>query len=245
MMIVRRLRDLVGLASLIALCAAARADVVDQAYVPSPSNAGTVITWSLDDGVPAWLAQSFTAGLSGQLTAVDLAVWGWATPQQDLRLQVHEVDGLTVGSLLGTAIVPAAAIPVNAFGAAFPEPGNDPVALRVDLSHLGIHVAAGSTYALAVSAGGRHPAGAGDIDWLFTQEPGDHYPGGRGMFGYSTSLQSGQLMDPLFYTPPGNFVDLGFRTYVSAVPEGSTAQLAALGLLVVAAFAGRRGRPSN
>jgi MYXO-CTERM domain-containing protein len=227
----RTLRRCTAIASVLLACATVRAQVVDQSYTPTPSYIGAVLSTSFE-GRPLWLAQSFTAGLSGQLSAVDLAIWRDAGVEDNLVLQVFEINAQTLGTLLGSAPIAVADVPVGMDGYAFPAPGTDLLGTHVDLSQLGIPVVSGSTYALAVSA--LNPAAGEPSDplmlWLGDLLPGsiDYYPGGQMAYTYATTLEPGA-----FLFPPIPLADVGFRTFVSTVPEAPTAGLALLGLALV------------
>jgi hypothetical protein len=227
----RTLHRCAAIASVLLACATARAQVVDQSYTPTPSNIGAVLSASFE-GRPLWLAQSFTAGLSGRLSAVDLAIWRDAGVEDNLVLQVFEINGQVLGTLLGSAPIAVADIPVGFGGPPFPAPATDLLGTHVDLSQLGIPVVSGSTYALAVSA--LNPT-AGDpsgplVSWLGDLLPGsiDHYPGGQMSATYANTLEPGA-----FLFPPIPLADVGFRTFVSTVPEAPTAGLALVGLALL------------
>jgi len=231
-MMVRILRRCTVIACVFLACTGARAQVVDQSYSPTSFNGGTVVNSSFE-GRPFWLAQSFTAGLSGRLAAVDLALWRDDIAADNLLLQVFEGDGQTLGALLGSALIAVADIRVGLDGGDFPPPGIDLLGTHVDLSQLGIPVVSGSTYVLAVSA--LNPASGAPVDnailWLGSfQFPGsiDNYPRGQKSYTYATVLQPG---DTLFSPLP--LEDLFFRTFVSTVPEPPTACLALAGLALV------------
>ena len=234
-MMLRMLRRCAAIAGVLLACTGVRAQVVDQSYTPTPANGGTLVNSSFE-GRPIWLAQSFTAGLSGQLTGVDLAIWRDADAPQSLVLQVFEINGLTLGASLGSMPIALAAIAVGVEGSWVPLPGSDPLATHVSLADLHIAVQSGLTYALAVSA--LDPTAGAPFDlpivWIGNlQNPktvDDPYPGGRWSYTYAAALAPG---DGLFPTPP--LEDLGFRTFVSTVPDAPTAGLALAGLALVLA----------
>lgn len=210
-------------------CAGIHAQVVDQSYTPGPFHTAAVLSNSFE-GRPFWLAQSFTAGVSGRLSAVDLALRRDALAEDDLVLQVFEINGQTLGALLGSAAIPFADIPVVP---QLPGPAIDLLGTHVDLSQPGISVVSGSTYALAVSA--LNPAAGAPAEpvvlWLGDISGSiDNYPGGRMSYTYANMLAPGD-----FLFPPFPLADLGFRTFVSAVPETPTAGLALVGLALVLA----------
>jgi hypothetical protein len=224
-------RRCAAIAGVLLACTGVRAQVVDQDYTPSPLRVGAVVNTSFE-GRPIWLAQSFTAGLSGQLSAVDLAIWRDAGVGDNLLLRVFEINGQTLGTLLGSAPIAVADVPVGLDGSGFPAPGTDLLATHVDLSQLGVPVVSGSTYALAVSALNPTAGNPSDpiVQWLGDLLPGsiDYYPGGQMAYTSASMLEPG---DVLF--APFPLSDLGFRTFVSTVPEAPTAGLALVGLALV------------
>lgn len=212
--------------------AAAQAQIViDQVYEP-PVSAALVVNGS-NAGQPFWLGQTFTAGLTGTLASVDLAIWRAQAVDFGLILKLFDANGLTLGAELGALAIDAGSIPVGYQGNEIPPPGVSTLGTRVDLSSLGIHVEAGSSYALVVSALRTEPVTLQTplMTWygsLWSPGAIDHYPGGERGYTYASALGPG---DSLFPTEP--LEDLGFRTYVATVPEVSTAWLSALGALVV------------
>jgi len=226
-MMVRILRRCAAMASALLACAGIHAQVVDQGYTPGPLHTGAVVSTSFE-GRPFWLAQSFTAGVSGRLSAVDLALRRDDLALDNLVLQVFEINGQALGALLGSAVITFADVPVFP---QLPGPEVDLLGTHVDLSQPGISVVSGSTYALAIST--LNPTAGAPADplvvWLGDiQGPSDNYPGGQMSYTYANQLVPG---DVLF--APFPLADLGFRTFVSAVPETSTAGLALVGLALV------------
>lgn len=214
--------------------------VVDQVYSPNPANGGVLLNSSFE-GRPLWLAQSFTAGLSGQLSAVDLAIWRDSGASDNLVFQVFELNGdQTLGAMLGSAAIASTEVAVGVSGSWIPAPGSDPLATHVNLFTQGIQVQLGSAYMLAVSA--LNPAASTPFDsaivWignLQTPNTIDPYPGGRRFYNYTPALAPGDsLLSPM------PLEDFGFRTFVSAVPDASGALLALAGVALIAARVRRR-----
>ncbi len=166
----------------------ARADapvpVLDQSFV-SPADTSAEI-----NGPTRYVAQTFTAGLTGALTAVSLDVQ--STSAFALKLRVQDVtDGLPNATILSDVYV---------WGPNFTVLSAAPLTLLIDVGT--VYVQAGHQYALVVQYDGAGSPGHAEGSWLGAS--GDAYPAG-GAF---------QTNDETFtdWTPLA--LDLHFKTYV-------------------------------
>ncbi len=165
----------------------ARADapvpVLDQSFT-SPTNAAAEI-----NGPTRYVAQTFTAGLTGALTAVSLDVQ--STSAYSLRLQVHDVtNGLPNATILSDVYVWSGGAVQSAA----------PLTLLIDVGTL--YVQAGHQYALVVQYDGTGSPGHAEGSWLGAS--GDAYSAG-GAF---------QTNDESFIDWTPLPLDLHFKTYV-------------------------------
>lgn len=199
----------VAIAAALAVAAAAppacAAPVIDQQQVVYD------IGFTFTDGTFPQ-GQSFTAGMSGKLTRIDLLSNGQRTLSNDVTFEVREGDGVG-GTLLGTmslTIGPA----TN-----YADLGLYTWVDAIDLSSLNIFVSAGSQYTFLVDDNSYPYFMRGFIGSLTNP-----YAGGQAYFG------------PAYGEQPQ--WDLSFRTYVeegvAQIPEPPALVLSALGLLAVA-----------
>jgi hypothetical protein len=177
----------VALAALV-LCAAGAAapGVLDQSQgITPPDN-------SFAPRNVTYVAQTFTAGLSGRLVLVDLLLSRLDPLDRNLVVQIQTTaKGLPSGLVLDSAKVTPAQVPVSNFP--------DLSFVAVPLS--GSQIVAGTQYAVVVS----DPAAApfGGSQYLWGGSNGNPYPGGEALLtfdGGGTWLQSG--------------LDMGIKTYV-------------------------------
>jgi hypothetical protein len=204
---------------------------IDQFYAPSSFYCGYSFL-SRQGSIRDWSGQTFTAGLTGQLTQIDLPIWQDPAYNTGLTLDIFSFNGTSLGTLLGSVTIPSTSVPDGQpNGDAFPPQGSNPFALSVALSGLGINVTSGNMYAIAASATALYPAGEGGngILWLGSDVQGpDNYTSGNEFFTYSDSIDSTSDLAHFSAT-----ADLGFKTYVAPVPEPSSLTLLALGGAVV------------
>ncbi len=145
------------------------------------------------------LAQTFTAGLSGQLDQVDLHLEASTNPPQPVTVEILGVDGSGApvsANVLATISVPAESIPSCCGGAAFV-----PVTFSAQAQ-----VMAGTKYAIVIYASSQTPY------WSQPQGGGDLYPGGS---------------DWVSEKPPTvwfalGFGDFAFKTYVTVAPTSQS-----------------------
>jgi hypothetical protein len=167
-------------------------------------------------------AQTFTVGITGILSQVDVLV-EQNGPFPELRLDVRPtVQGLPMeddNAALASVTVPLAAIP---FPRAF---------LSFDVSSFGIHVSEGELLAIVLTGNARWYGVAPGIGTPIVVEAlaplaDDPYPRGAAYF-------RGPPGAPTFGLPGGGSLvaDLGFRTFVDVVPEPTTLMLFGIGVL--------------
>lgn len=168
--------------------ACAQTACLDQSYVPTATN-GLEVTASQS------VTQTFTVGLGGQLTRVEIALVNWhrGQPTQPLVVDLVATDasGVPTGAPLASVTLAPAMVP----------PTRGPLA--IDLTPFGIQVLPGEIYGIALSSAAA-PRGATYAWW--GEAPSTAYPGGQVFIRGTTSLSSW---------------DLAFRTWV-AVPAGAT-----------------------
>lgn len=167
------------------------------------------------------LAQTFTVGITGTLTEVDVSVerFAFSPPTGTLYLQIRTTTGGVPAadpSYLLQASVPESSLPIA---------GNYGF-VAFDVASAGLQVTQGEQLAIVLLA----PDFANPVSWIGVQ--GDHYPAGAAFveqepdYGWIPNGPSG--------------TDYGFQTYVASVPEPSTLTLLSIAGLAGLAFAARR-----
>ena len=140
----------------------------------------------------SWFGQSFTAGVSGQLTAVDVDLFcsGCTGTTPNITVSIRATSGdLPTGSDLATATIPGFS---SGSGGFFTATFGAPPTL-----------AAGTKYAIVVRAVSNPSAGT----YAYVKSSGSPYAGGR----RSTSANSGAS-----WTLGNPSTDIGFKTYMKA-----------------------------
>jgi hypothetical protein len=181
--------------------------VLDQANQASFFNNGFSF-FTREGNSIRWAGQTITAGITGQLTQVDLPIWRQPDFDSGIHLQILNSSL----SVLGSVTVPSSSIRTG--DGAFPPPGADPFSVSIDLSGLGINVVAGQSFVIAARSTALFPAGIGGngMNWLGLG--GDPYGGGHQFVQFATTIT-----DTSFGSAGA---DLGFRTYVLANPIDTT-----------------------
>lgn len=189
-----------GLLSVVAvlfLSGASNGDILDQS---SPAgNLSFFVNEELDQ------AQTFTVGLSGQLTQFDLFIGRAAATTDDLLIDIRQITGAAgpptepnAGSnIVVTVTASAVSVPTTPSWNIF------------DISASNIPVLAGEEYAIALRSASDDPVG---YTWLATAA--DPYAGGSS---YQRLVTTGAPWQDSSFTKD---VDLPFRTFV-AIPEPS------------------------
>ena len=188
------------LAALVIACQTMWADVIDQSFTQG-SDLGT----SINDCC-AYVAQTYTAGLTGMLAAVsvDIARVGFADPLP-LDVQIRTVvNGLPTSTILGETTTMNFSL-------------SDMIAFNQDIPQV-----TGSQYAIVVHFEGAPPPS--HLEGIWTGATGNLYPGGDDLL----SFDDGQTW--CFCGGQDNF-DSHFITYVNEVPEPSTLLLLGSGCL--------------
>jgi hypothetical protein len=168
----------------------------------------------------ATLAQTFTVGITGLLTQVDLGIFN---PNDTSRGDLYFPDPLTI-ELRGTS----AAAPNTDVLYSWSVPVADVTLERTALTSFsltGLDVVAGQTLAIVLSTGSD-----GNYGWS-----------------YACCYDGGEAFVPSPNTVPGDFI---FRTYVdpaqpAPTPEPATWVLLGLGLATVSMVSRRSSRPSR
>jgi hypothetical protein len=196
------------------LPSAAKADLIlDQSFT-TPSNLTTLINEGFD-----LVAQTFTAGLTGELAAVTIDVLPTAIAVPPLRVSIYSVSG---GFPTSTILASQTLSTVGS-----------------DLSNLitfdqPVSIVAGTQYALAVNYPSAPPHGVGQAQGSWGGAVGNLYLGGQEFLG--SFSPSGDIT--WFSFPEDTNFDLHFQTYVSlnvaSVPESSTLTLLGLSLFLCA-----------
>lgn len=120
--------------------------VVDQQYDISQSYGGSIVAAS--SGIRYELAQSFTVGLQGQLSAVGLELGRDAGTLGDIDVEIRDFNGSEPGStVLAQQTIPIDSLPITG-------PGGSVPFTSVDLSTAGLLVNPGEQYAIVVSRDG-------------------------------------------------------------------------------------------
>lgn len=149
----------------------AQADCPDQSYLPNPQTNGLEVTANQS------VTQTFTVGISGQLTRIEIAQINHhrGTPSQPLQVDLVTCDaaGVPTTTVLASVTLPPASVP-NVRGP-----------LQLDLRAFGIPVGAGQVLGIALSSAAT-PGGQTYAWW--GEAPGGSYPRGQVFIRGTTSL---------------------------------------------------------
>jgi hypothetical protein len=199
------------------------APLLDQYYNPLPRTTFAEVDEDVDH------AQTFTVGIGGQLTSVDVFISKGPNATQDLLFDVRRTNGgvpiedndLGTDSVLANARVPVSVVSINQFRF-----------INIDISTFNVLVSPGEVLALVLRPS--EPFVPGDDDgygWGGNLDDNQYIGGAK----YSRSVARG-IPWQLFPTR-----DLGFATYVrpTSVPENPpTFLLGGLGICALVAYSG-------
>ena len=187
---------------------ASAAPILDQSFDANPAG-GNFVLGITSAGAVEDLAQTFTAGLTGDLVQVDVQIWnlisfGVPSATGDITLEIQTTSGgAPSGTVLATETIMSVSVPTTG--------GTVPFTNVVLSAPFG--VTAGDILAIVLLY-----SGPGNYLWRFSG--GDLYAPG----GIFPRLNAGSWVGP--------FGDGGFQTWVD-VPEPSALLLLSLGALVV------------
>ena len=212
--------------------AAGAGEILLDQEVDIPEFIGTRTTGQVEKGYTR--AQTFTVGIAGQLSRIDLEIAYITTipPTRGLNLEVRTTTGgVPTNTVLATVLLPAASVPPS------PTELHDPYPFAsFDVSSAGLVVSPGEQLAIVLTTESESPSFYGWHANDINQDPGQlvAYDGGVQFFFL------GENPDPGDWNKlDDEFSDLGFRTYVAIIPEPSTLALATCALL---GLVGRRKR---
>jgi len=181
----------------------ASAPILDQSFVPRTLNRFNGV------GPGGFIAQTFTVGITGVLTDVDVLVErnGFADLRFDIRSTVNGVPIANEALALASITVPASTIP---FPVSF---------LDFDISAFNMHISQGDVLAIVLSDNAR---------WFADD---DLYPGGAA---YSRGSPDSAFAPIL----PAGFQDVGFQTFVEPIsaPEPSALILISTSMIGLICF---------
>jgi hypothetical protein len=140
-----------------------------------------------------FVAQTFTAGLTGTLGGVNIEVRSISVFPLHVAIRTV-IDGVPSTTVLGETTLSSSSAPLSLL-ITFPQV---------------IHITAGVQYAIVVNYEGAPPPGPGQSQGIWSGAIGDSYPGGRGYASFFDGISWFQLA-----VPDG---DLHFQTYVNVVP---------------------------
>ena len=149
-------------------CENGAAEVLDQAYLDEDG------TFSFGGAA----AQTFTVGITGQLSRIELRLGGIGSPNGNFFAYVRNSQDINTGPNLGALTISRSSLP-------FPIQSNNYISL--DFLSQDIHVGAGEQYAIIVDA-----RDTPDVAWglgeTFQGFPIDGYAGGHAMVGDSNGF---------------------------------------------------------
>jgi hypothetical protein len=193
--------------------------IVDQAFVPSPS-AAYVGMVEATYATETESAQTFTVGLTGQLTKVEVKVSRYASFTGPLGVFVVPTIG---GVPDDTTVLGYSVFAGDTISTAWNN--NDSNWLAVDLTSFGISVSSGDVLAIVLATDNPSLFIEGLYAWH--GDSGNPYSGGNLFWTTNASPDWTAVSD----------ADLGFRTFVESrsgmVPEPSTLVLLVSGLIIV------------
>jgi hypothetical protein len=184
------------------LTPAQAAPIVDQSFT-----SGSDLGASINDCC-VFVAQTFTAGLTGTLAGVNIDVLGFDPALFPLDVAIRTVSGNVPTATVLSEVTLGSGTSLLSDFIAFPNV---------------IDVVAGTSYAIVVNYDGAPAPGPGMAQGLWSGATGDLYPAGGLFFSFSDGVS--------WFGDAGN--DTHFRTYVdsSRVPEPGSLVLLVAGLV--------------
>jgi hypothetical protein len=185
---------------------ATSAPILDQSFDPVPANQTPFLGIGLDSSG----AQTFTVGITGILTEVDVFIQRNGPILSDLHLDVRPtINGIPTGNdsaALGSVTLPMPAL------------GTRPAFVNFDFSSLEIPISRDDVLAIVLS---------GNAQWFGNF--GDLYPRGTSFFRF--------LPNDFSLSHDGS-VDVGFRTFVEPmpIPEPSTLVLISTAIFTIICY---------
>ncbi|MES2355505.1 MAG: hypothetical protein V4568_14105 [Pseudomonadota bacterium] len=161
--------------------------VIDQSLT-SPNNLGADINECCK-----FVAQTFTAGLTGVLAGINIDVSSFINSPFPLHVAIRTVteSGEPSPTILGESTLNSSSAPLSLF-ITFPQP---------------IHITAGVKYAIVVNYEGAPPVGPGQFQGIWSGAAGDFYPAGNMYASFSDGISWLDFADG----------DLHFQTYLMPV----------------------------
>jgi hypothetical protein len=196
--------------------------VLDQSFVRSTFSADYTIYSQ------ASISQTFTVGLGGLLSQVDLQIYKTTGATGDLTFEILATSGGVPvpdsTSPLFQTVITLSSLPT------IDDPNLNVPLTSVDVSSAGISVTPGEVLGLAL----RSPKGSGSPPWTPWRSGPDQYSPGAEYI----EQNGATTWSPLLFIGQGQ--DGGFQTWVSSVPEPSSIALLLPGLLGLAICLFRR-----
>ena len=187
----------------------ANAEVLDQSFTREEFN------YNLNANVGlgfAYVAQTVTPGMSGQLTRAELNIYRQPSSNQNWEISVRRVvDEYPTGQILATELLSASQIPVVS---------QSPLPLANVVFEPAPDIEVGVSFALVVRLEGTSGSPGLSVGGWIGHAITDAYPSGRHTFsGDGSTFSFSQPEDDLF-----------FRSFVQPVPEPATTTIAVIGV---------------